>query len=461
MATITVGGKKVTVDDSFLSLPPEQQDATVEEISASMKTGPVSLGDVGGQFVQDIKKAGQGIWNTIAGIPQLPARMGEVATEYGQTGQYNPAPFMEAAALTSPVNPGIRAGDKMIPGVSRATYKETPAVPTALELKNAGSADIKAAKASGLDLTGQSIANYSQKLQREFVEGTDDVSAIHPISAPNTFKILQEVGNAPPNAIFTAANLQTLREQLGTIAQNFNPNAAKDQFAATRAIKRLDEFLPSVAEKDILAGSPAATQQLFERGRGNYAAAMRSNDITGELDRANTGILDKALSRAQAANSGRNIDNTIRQKIAAVLEKPKEVAGFTDAELVALEGAKDGGRGRNSARAIGNLLGGGGGVGSTLLAATGAIPSAVAGGMAGGTGGAIAAGLAGTVPAVVGASARSLANALAKKDLRNVDELIRKRSPMYSERLDDAPMSTITPEGRAALIRLLMAEQAQ
>jgi hypothetical protein len=36
MATLTIGDKKVTVDDAFLSLPPEQQQATVEEIAKSL-----------------------------------------------------------------------------------------------------------------------------------------------------------------------------------------------------------------------------------------------------------------------------------------------------------------------------------------------------------------------------------------------------------------------------------------
>lgn len=36
MATLNIGGTKVKVDDAFLSLPPEQQAATVEEIAASL-----------------------------------------------------------------------------------------------------------------------------------------------------------------------------------------------------------------------------------------------------------------------------------------------------------------------------------------------------------------------------------------------------------------------------------------
>ncbi|TGR84608.1 hypothetical protein EN866_32905 [Mesorhizobium sp. M2D.F.Ca.ET.223.01.1.1] len=37
MATLTINGQKVTVDDSFLSLSPDQQNATVEEIAKSLK----------------------------------------------------------------------------------------------------------------------------------------------------------------------------------------------------------------------------------------------------------------------------------------------------------------------------------------------------------------------------------------------------------------------------------------
>lgn len=40
MAKLTINGQSVTVDDSFLSLSPEQQDATVDEIAASMGGAP-------------------------------------------------------------------------------------------------------------------------------------------------------------------------------------------------------------------------------------------------------------------------------------------------------------------------------------------------------------------------------------------------------------------------------------
>lgn len=455
------GGKVFEVD------APDQKSALAA--FGGGKSGPVSLGDVGTQALADIKAVPGKLWEAARGIAQIPGRAGEAVQQYEQTGEYNPAPFMAAATIASPANAAMRAGDRLIPGVSAAMSKEMPKVPGAKELATVGGADISAAKSSPLTISSQAVSDYSRKIQQELFD-----DGIHPARAKDTYQILKELENAPSGSVFTPANLQTLRETLSSIAQNFNPNAAKDQLAASRAIKRVDAFLRSVAPKDTVAGAasglPATKEQLvsralegkkeaervaeqFARGRGNYAAAQRSNDITGELDRANTGILDRALARAQSAFSGRNIDNTIRSKVTAVLEKPKEVAGFSDAELAALQGASEGGRARNSARAVGNLLGGGGGLGSAVLGLTGAVPGAIYGGTMGA--------VAGATPAVVGAVSRSVANALAKRDIRKVDELIRKRSPLYEERLRDAPMSAITPEGRAALIRALMVEQQQ
>lgn len=379
----------------------------------------------------------------------------------------------ETAMLMTPANPAIRAGDKLIPGMSGAFKAEKPAVPTTRELATAGGADINAAKNVPIDVSASAVAEQSRKIQQELFDG-----GIHPVDAPATFAKLKELENAPSGSIFTPANLQSFRESLNATAQNFNDKAAKDQLAASRAIKGFDQFLPNLSPKDVVArsaaesgGVPATPQQLvaralegkrgadeaaslFERGRGNYAAAMRSNDISGSLDRAVTGILERAEGRAQAANSGRNLDNTIRQKVAAVLEKPKEVSGHSDAEMTALEGVRDGGRGRNLARALGNWMAGGGGWGQTSLAALAGGAGAAAAGWPGALVGA-------SIPFGVGTTARSIANALARRDLSKADEMMRMRSPMYEERVANPEMAPMSAEKRAAIVRALMLQQQQ
>jgi hypothetical protein len=61
----------------------------------------------------------------------------------------------------------------------------------------------------------------------------------------------------------------------------------------------------------------------------------------------------------------------------------------------------------------------------------------------------------------VGTGAKTVANALAKRDMRAVDELLRKRSPLYEDRVANPNMSVIAPEGRAAVLRAMLAEQSQ
>lgn len=364
----------------------------------------------------------------------------------GPDGHTNPEVIRrsaELAGLAMPINPAIRAGDRVVPGLAKSLTKKKPAIPTTEELAAAGKADMKAARDSGLEITSGSLANWSRQAQQDLFK-----DGIHPIDAKATFAKLKELEAAPAGSFVTASNLHSLRKSLQKTAQNFNQDSAADQLAASRSIRGLDGFLPSIDASSVLAGSPAATGRLFERGRGNYAAAMRSNEITGALDRANTGIIERAQARAQAANSGRNFDNTIRQKIASLLEKPKEISGLSDAEIAAFNRTMNGSLARNTARYVGNVLGGGGGFGQAFTGALGAGVGAMAGNVPGAI---IGAG----VPIAVGASAKAIANALAKKSVNGVDELLRKRSPLYQERLAASPMETKNLTNKELMARLL------
>jgi hypothetical protein len=356
---------------------------------------------------------------------------------------------LELATMGTPINPAIRAGDAAIPGVAASLGTKKPVVPTTKELYEAGAKDLNAVRDSGLELTGNAVADFARRAQQKLY----DDRGWGPHDAPATFAKLKELENAPPGSIATAKNLKSIRESFGATAQSFNPQAAKDQAAAARVINDLDGFIQAPDAKAVLAGDPAATGALWKRGNANISAGYRSNEITGELDRATTGILERADGRAQAANSGRNGDNTIRSKIASFLEKPKEVSSLTDEEIAALAHVREGGLGRNTARQISNWLGAGGGLGQSAMVAGGATAGAAAGGP-------IGAALGGAAPFAVGAGARSIANHLARKDLKGVDELLRKRSPLYEERVANPETFVISPEKRAALIKLLMQSQA-
>ena len=362
----------------------------------------------------------------------------------GRDSPENVGRVLELATVGTPVSAAARAGERAIPGIAKAMGEKPAAVPTAKELAETGGKQFETFRKSGVEYSGQSVADWSRRTQQELFNG-----GISPVDAPATYAKLKALEDAPSGAFATPANLHSLWQSFEATAQNFNPQAARDQRAAARAIEGLDNFISAPPAEGILAGTPSAASVPFEAGKGNYAAAQRANSITGDLDRATTGILERAEGRAQAANSGRNIDNTIRQKAEAVLEKPKEVSGLNDAEIAALEQVVQGGAGRNTARYLGNMLGGGGGMGQALWGAGGATVGAMTGGPGGA---AIGAG----IPVVAGAGLKAVANALAKRDLRSVDKLMRKRSPLYEERLANPETYVISPDKRAAIARAMM-----
>jgi hypothetical protein len=129
-------------------------------------------------------------------------------------------------------------------------------------------------------------------------------------------------------------------------------------------------------------------------------------------------MLDKkqlvAEMRAAAANSGRNVSNTMRQRIADILLNPAQQRGWSASELALAEHIVRGSKTENAIRLLGNMLGGGGGVGAVISAGAGAMA----------TGGP------GAVAPLVGYSLKSLSNALTMRQIGKLSEAIRSRAPL-------------------------------
>jgi hypothetical protein len=82
MPTLNIGGRKVTVDDSFMSLSPDQQNATVDEIASSFpKTSTPAAGQSSavGDFLKSIPRGIMG------GLSQAGSALGQATMhEMGQ-----------------------------------------------------------------------------------------------------------------------------------------------------------------------------------------------------------------------------------------------------------------------------------------------------------------------------------------------------------------------------------------
>ena len=132
--------------------------------------------------------------------------------------------------------------------------------------------------------------------------------------------------------------------------------------------------------------------------------------------------------RTDAAGSGMNLDNTTRSKLVSMLTSQggKGVRGFSDAEKDAIREIITGTPSKNALRRIGNLLGGGGGLGQTMVTA---LPAIAVGSSGAGVGPTIAA----AIPGMVGALSKGATNRIARKGIGRLDDTIRKRSPLYKQ----------------------------
>jgi hypothetical protein len=129
------------------------------------------------------------------------------------------------------------------------------------------------------------------------------------------------------------------------------------------------------------------------------------------------------------------------------------VRGYSPEEIAALENVVEGDKLRNSLRFYSNLTGGGGGLGAVISGAAGGAAGSAVGGAVGLP--VVGAAVGGAIPAT-GMAARLGAGALTKRSLRLADELIRSRSPLYEQMMNDPKMQVISPERRAALVRALL-----
>jgi hypothetical protein len=387
---------------------------------------------------------GRRSWDWNAGIPGMLQRAVTVPSDVvsgnipviGPDAQVNPELIRrstELAGLIASPNPAVVAGDRAIPGQLLAGQRPVP-VPTADALKTAGGAGYDAARAAGLDIAPEAAVDMAQRLQAELFRQGRGVT-----NAPKTNEILSGIAAPPAGGFNTVDDYLAMRRSFNNVTGD-----PSDMAAAGQGRRAIDELLGSIQPEQVRGGTmePQAVADILRSASGNYAAAMRSNELAGTLDRANTGILERAETRAGATNSGRNLDNTIRQRVASFLESPKNVAGLSDTELDALRGVVGGGRLQNALRYISNLMGGGGGLGQGVMAGLGGAAGAS-------TGNPLLAFLGAAAPATTGALMKTGENALAKRSLNAVDEMMRMRSPLYEQGLL-APQP-ITPQYRGTM----------
>ncbi|WP_022722868.1 hypothetical protein [Rhodopseudomonas sp. B29] len=299
------------------------------------------------------------------------------------------------------------------------------APPTIQELKAAARAGYEAPEVKSLEVKPETLRGYSDTARASLnADGFDDVVA------PKTFALLDKLQKVPPSSRVTGDNFNSLRKTLGKVAQSPDP---AERAAASRAIDHLDDFVPTISGKDVLAGDPAAAAATLAEARGNYAAAKQAEKIDGKLVQAEV--------RAASANSGMNVANTIRQRMADVVLRPKEARGLRPEEIAQAKAISEGTRPQNALRAAGNMMGGGGGIGAAVI----------------GAGAGVATGGPGAVLPLVGMALRGVANQMTVRQAQKLSEAIRSRAPLASsaaklQQAAAAAQGNRTPQAMAGLV---------
>jgi len=179
-----------------------------------------------------------------------------------------------------------------------------------------------------------------------------------------------------------------------------------DQDAARLAVNKIDDYLRGgVDPNHVIKGDPAAVAARLKEADRNYAPAKRAELIEGKTA--------EAIRDAEAANSGQNVENKIRQKINAIRKNPKLMQGMSQNSIDAMDKLSRGTNSANVLRAIGNLLGGGGGLGT----------------IAAEVGGESLFGHTGLATPAIGFVAKKLGNFLTERQADKLSELIRSEAP--------------------------------
>ena len=374
----------------------------------------------------------------------------------------------ESAGVMSPISPSYGAGarfgtvtpladDAWLSGLRGNLTKPIIAPPSAQDVRSAANAGYDAVKQSGLEVPSTSVIDLANTATRAI--GKD----FTPTDAPSTYARLAAMSD-PERSSSSMLDLMSHRDALTGIIGKGGP----DGVAARRVRDALDNQLNNPASMGVRpitdptrpgvppTMAPEDVGSTLQTARDNYRSALNANRISGDLDPAVTGILERAEGRAATANSGQNLDNQLRRRAAAILEHNKDVASLAPDEKAALEAIRDGTFLQNRLRSIGNTLGGGGGLGRLWSSGMGGAGGLLAGMSGGGTGQGTAAAGAIAAPAI-GWLSKTLENALARRSINAADELIRSNSPLYRSILDAAPLSYSPGLGRdEAVMRALM-----
>lgn len=288
----------------------------------------------------------------------------------------------------------VGGGGAGVVAAERQAAKISAGLPSTEAIKQSGQDAYKAVADARLWATKESVdALYSN------IENSLDAELIVPNSAPRTYRALEQLKNETTRG--DVAQLMSVRQKLG----NIKPMEGTDYAAAAHVRNAIDEFIETLSPTNVAAGDPKFTAETLKGAR----ASWRSYKELELLER----IGEEAEHRSASTGGGPNKINAIRQNIRKILDSDTKSRGFSSAAKEQMERIVLGTWATNSTRW------------ASQFAPTGVISTGfgVLAGEAAGPG-------VGTAVAGGGLIARYLGEYLTKRQLRELEDIIRAESPI-------------------------------
>jgi uncharacterized protein YoaH (UPF0181 family) len=480
MAKLTIGSREVTVDDSFLSLSPEQQNATVEEITKSFPqdfswsraiTGiPEEMRRTAGEHAQTIKNAmpdpenksviqsqldsGKAILSTLGAIPNIlggaPYRSITGHTAANLANKMDQVVAPEKARTNNPdqmyeyFRPQV--DESLMAAAPRAASPVGPRAvpaprPTPAQHKQAAEAVWERPDIKSMPIPPEAIRNLSQQMQNHLLQkGWRDA----PDNASGT---LREVRGLEPKRPPEPSQFERLQAEMNwekpPVRESVKNVYVDDLRAADRALGKIagQTDIKGKSTVDAAAAMQARTQlkDFMDTLSPDLRTANKDYSI-GSMAEALSGKAIKAARREQKKGTG-NLEQLMRDEVDKL-----RTGGLSPEQKAAFERIVTGGN-KLSARNILRTLGKGG-VGGKLSAM-------LHGGAAYGTGGM-------SLPITAGGTlARKLGEGLTKRSINSLRNDLLESSPLAKslQALPPKQASKVTKSLVSALLGGIPARQ--
>lgn len=338
----------------------------------------------------------------VAGIAaQLAATPAAAVATPARSALYGGAMSGGATAIDTRGDPLATARDTLAGaaagyGVSRATGGQAPRAerPPAMsneELRSAADAAYTKADNAGVIFGPSGIRQLGKDVKTDLAD-----FGYHPQMQPKIAPILKEIDRLS-NGNVTLKGVEVLRRMAGNARTSID---ASERSLGGKIVEKIDDWVANAKPGQAITGDAAEGAAALQEARGLWQRVKKSEMVDDALERAER--------RAASTGSGGNADNATRQNIRGILDNPKKVRGFSEAEREAMEKVVRGTPGQNIARLLGKLSPSGNGLMMALQA-----------GAAGASGGM-------SLPAAaVGMGAKKIADSLTGRRVDDLSHLIR------------------------------------